>query len=161
MEIMFKPVGIVHSPFKVREDIKKARCIDPKGFDSVRGELEIFPEFSEGLRDIDGFSHIILIFSFHKAENHRLYAHPPFDGQERGVFSTRSPSRPNSIGMTVLRLLKRKGNVLRVSGVDMIEGTPILDIKPYTPREQKPDAKFGWLEPWITPSKNVEAKTKK
>jgi tRNA-Thr(GGU) m(6)t(6)A37 methyltransferase TsaA len=161
MEIVFKPIGIVHSPFKRKEDAKKARCIDPKGFDSVQGELEIFPEFSEGLKDIDGFSHIILIFAFHKAEGHRLYAHPPFDGQQRGVFSTRSPSRPNSIGVTVLTLLKRKGNVLRVSGVDMIEGTPILDIKPYTPKEQKPGAKFGWLGQWVTPPQNLETKTKK
>jgi tRNA-Thr(GGU) m(6)t(6)A37 methyltransferase TsaA len=161
MEIAFKPIGIVHSPFKVKEDIKKARCIDPKGFDSVQGELEIFPEFTEGLKDIEGFSHIIAIFAFHKAESHHLYAHPPFDDQQRGVFSTRSPSRPNSIGITVLRLLKRKGNILWVSGVDMIEGTPILDIKPYTPKEQKPGAKFGWLERWVIPPKGFETKTKK
>lgn len=161
MEILFKPIGIVHSPFKVKEDIKKPRCIDPRGFDSVQGELEIYSEFSEGLKDIDGFSHIILIFAFHKAEKHHLYAHPPFDGKKRGVFSTRSPSRPNSIGITVLTLLNRKGNVLRVSGVDMIEGTPVLDIKPYTPREQKLDAKFGWLEQWITPPKNLKTNTKK
>lgn len=161
MEIFFKPIGIVHSPFKSKEDIKKARCIDPKGFDSIHGELEIFPEFSEGLKDIDGFSHIVLIFAFHKAEGHRLSAHPPFDGQQRGVFSTRSPSRPNSIGVTVLTLLKRKRNILRVSGVDMIEGTPILDIKPYTSKEQKPNAKFGWLEQWINRPQNLETKKKK
>jgi len=134
MEIVYRPIGTVHSPFKVKEDIKKARCIDPRGFDSVQGQLEIFSEFSEGLKDIDGFSHIILIFAFHKAEIHRV---------------------------TVLTLLKRKGNVLRVSGVDMIEGTPILDIKPYTPKEQKPGAKFGWLGQWVTPPQNLETKTKK
>ncbi len=161
MEIVFKPIGVVHSPFKNKDEIKKARCIDPKGFDSVQGELEIFPEFSEGLKDIDGFSHIILIFAFHKSESHSLHAHPPFDGSERGVFSTRSPNRPNSIGFTVLNLMERKGRVLRVSGVDMIEGTPILDIKPYTPKEQKPDARFGWLEQWTVPPQNVEPKTKK
>jgi tRNA-Thr(GGU) m(6)t(6)A37 methyltransferase TsaA len=161
MEITFKPIGIVHSPFKSKEDIKKSRCIDPKGFESVQGALEISEEFSEGLKDIDGFSYIILIFAFHRSESHPLFAHPPFDGKRRGVFSTRSPNRPNSIGITVLKLLTRERNVLKVSGVDMIEGTPILDIKPYTPRDQKPDAEFGWLRHWTSPLKNFEAKTKK
>ena len=115
--------------------------------------LELFKEFEEGLQDIDGFSHIILIFAFHKSESRSLYAHPPFDDKKRGVFSTRSPNRPNPIGITVLKLLGRQGHVLKVSGTDMIEGTPILDIKPYTPREQKPEARFGWLEQWIAEKK--------
>jgi tRNA-Thr(GGU) m(6)t(6)A37 methyltransferase TsaA len=153
MKLIFKPIGIVHSPFKTKEDIKKSRCIDPRGFDNVQGELELSKEFEEGLQDIDGFSHIILIFAFHKSEESKLCAHPPFDDKRRGVFSTRSPNRPNPIGVTVLKLLRRQGRVLKVSGVDMIEGTPILDIKPYTPREQKPDARFGWLEQWITEKK--------
>jgi tRNA-Thr(GGU) m(6)t(6)A37 methyltransferase TsaA len=145
MEIRFRPIGTVHSPFKGREDIPRARCIDQQGFDDVQGELEIFKEFEEGLQDIDGFSHIILLFAFHKSEQRSLIAHPPYDGQQRGVFSTRSPHRPNPLGATVLKLFGRKGNVLKVSGIDMIEGTPILDIKPYTPRDQKSDARFGWL----------------
>ncbi len=153
MEIIFKPIGIVHSPFKAKEDIKKSRCIDPRGFDNIQGELELYKEFEEGLQDIDGFSHIILIFAFHKSEESKLHAHPPFDDKRRGVFSTRSPNRPNSIGVTVLKLLGRQGNVLKVSGVDMIEGTPIMDIKPYTPREQKSDARFGWLEQWLSEKK--------
>lgn len=161
MEIIFKPIGMVHSPFKNKQDVKIARCSDPEGFDSVQGELEIFPEFSEGLKDIDGFSYIVLIFAFHKSESHHLYAHPPYDGKRRGVFSTRSPNRPNSIGFTVLKLLERKDNVLKVSGVDMIQDTPILDIKPYTPKEQKPDAKFGWLKQWLDPSHHFETKAKK
>ena len=149
MEITFKPIGTVHSPFQKKEDIKKSRNMDPKGFEDAQGELEIYQEFSEGLQDIDGFSHIILVFAFHKSEEKRIYAHPPFDGKKRGVFSTRSSNRPNPIGLSVLRLIKKDRNTLKVRGVDMIEGTPVLDIKPYTPRDQKPEARFGWLEEWL------------
>lgn len=146
MEINFEPIGIVHSPFKEKKDIHKYRLINPRGFDTVRGELEVYEQFAEGLRDIDGFSHIVLIFAFHKSEEKKLFAHPPFDDKRRGVFSTRSPNRPNPIGFSVLQLIRRDENVLQVQGVDMIEGTPILDIKPYTSRDQKPEARFGWLE---------------
>lgn len=149
MEIIFKPIGIVHSPFQKKENVKKFRCVNPKGLVSIQGELEIFGEFAEGLQDLDGFSHIILIFAFHKSTEKKLYAHPPYDNKRRGVFSTRSPNRPNPIGVTVLRFIKRDKNKLHVQGVDMIEGTPILDIKPYTPRDQKPEARFGWLEEWL------------
>jgi len=149
MKIIFKPIGIVHSPYSQKKDIKKSQNIDPKGFETVRGELEIFGEFAEGLQDIDGYSHIILIFAFHKAGEKKLYAHPPFDDRRRGVFSTRSPNRPNPIGLSILRLIKRDKNKLQVQGVDMLDGTPILDIKPYTPRDQKPLARFGWLEEWL------------
>jgi tRNA-Thr(GGU) m(6)t(6)A37 methyltransferase TsaA len=149
MEITFKPIGIVHSPFQNKEDIKIFRNVDPKGFESVKGELEIFDNFVEGLQDIDGFSHIILIFAFHKSVEKKLYAHPPHDGKRRGVFSTRSPNRPNPIGLSVLQVVKRDKNKLQVLGVDMLEGTPVLDIKPYTPRDQRLGARFGWLEEWI------------
>lgn len=146
MAISFRPIGIVHSPFKDRKDIPRSRCIDPHGFDDAEGELEIFKEFEKGLEDIDGFSHLILLFAFHKSEEGSLIAHPPYDGEPRGVFSTRSPYRPNPLGFTVLKLVRREGIRLKVSGVDMIEGTPILDIKPYTRRDLKKEAKFGWLE---------------
>jgi tRNA-Thr(GGU) m(6)t(6)A37 methyltransferase TsaA len=149
MEITFRSIGTVHSPFQKKEDINKSRNIDPEGFETVQGELEIRKEFSDGLRDIDGFSHIILIFAFHKSDERRIYAHPPHDGKKRGVFSTRSSNRPNPIGLSVLRLIRREENTLHVRGVDMIEGTPVLDIKPYTPRDQKPEARFGWLEEWL------------
>jgi tRNA-Thr(GGU) m(6)t(6)A37 methyltransferase TsaA len=144
MEISFRPIGIVHSPFKDRQDIPRSRCIE--GFDDVEGELEIFKEYEKGLENIEGFSHLILLFAFHKSEQGSLIAHPPYDGKPKGVFSTRSPHRPNPLGFTVLRLIRREQNILKVSGVDMIEGTPILDIKPYTRRDLKKEAKFGWLE---------------
>ena len=146
MEIRLKPIGLVHSPFKQKADIRQEDYWTPEGFDPILGELEIYPEFAPGLDRIEGFSHLIALFAFHGSGEGKLRALPPFETEEKGVFATRSPHRPNPLGMTVLRLLKRRENILEVGGVDMIEGTPILDIKPYTPRDRKPDARFGWLE---------------
>lgn len=146
MEIKLKPIGIVHSPFKKKEDIESKKYACPRGFDSVQGELEIFKEFEAGLKDIEGFSHLAVIFAFHKSEGFKLHTKPLLEDTLRGVFSTRSPRRPNPIGMTVVNVRERKGNILKVSGLDMIEGTPILDIKPYTTRDQKSSIKMGWLE---------------
>ncbi len=147
MEIKLKPIGIAHSPFKKKEDIDTDKFADSRGFDSVQGELEIFREYEEGLKDTEGFSHLIVIFAFHESEGYRLHTKPFLDDTLRGVFSTRSPHRPNPIGMTVVKVIERKENILRVSGVDMIEGTPILDIKPYTPRDRKSPLELGWLGP--------------
>ena len=146
MEILFKPIGVVHSPFKNKQDIPQNKFRGSGAFDKIKGELEIFSEFKAGLKDIEGFSYLILIFNFHKSERGKLFAHPPFDNQQRGVFATRSPNRPNAIGMTIVKLLGKKDNILQVAGIDVIENTPILDIKPYITRDQKPDASFGWLE---------------
>ena len=143
--IKLKPIGVVHSPFQVREDIDPRRNFRPNGFSDSRGELEIDPAYAEGLKDIDGFSHLIVIFAFHKSGPGHLLVKPPFESRRRGVFSTRSPHRPNPIGMTVVRLLGRRGNVLRISGIDMLEGTPVLDIKPYTSRDSKRGLKRGWM----------------
>lgn len=145
MVVIFKPIGRVRSPFKKKEDIEPKKYADRQGFDLVEGELEIEPEFSEGLTDIDGFSHVFVIFGFHKSEGYRLLTVPFLDDTPRGVFATRSPHRPNPIGLTVLKIIERRENIIRVSGMDMIEGTPILDIKPYTPRDQKADIQIGWL----------------
>ena len=146
MEIKFKPIGIVHSPFKKKEDINTHRFAHPAGFDSIEGELEIFKEYEAALKDTEGFSHLIVIFAFHQSEGYRLHTIPFLDDRLRGLFSTRSPHRPNPIGLTVVKVMERKGNILRVQGIDMVEGTPILDIKPYTPRDQKSSIKYGWLE---------------
>ena len=148
MEFALKPIGTVRSPFRKKEDIKKSRNTDPRGFDDIQGELEISANFAEGLQDIDGFSHIIVIFAFHESREKKITAQPPHDGKKRGIFATRSPNRPNPIGFSVLRLIKREENILHVQGIDMIDGTPILDIKPYTPRDRKPEARFGWLDEW-------------
>jgi tRNA-Thr(GGU) m(6)t(6)A37 methyltransferase TsaA len=145
MVIILKSIGRVHSPFKSKEDIDPKIQTTPEGFESVEGDLEIDEEFAAGLTDIEDFSHIIVLFGFHKSEGFNLLPTPPHDNTPRGVFATRSPRRPNPIGMTVLKLLERKHNILHVAGMDMIEDTPILDIKPYTQRDRKEKIDVGWL----------------
>jgi tRNA-Thr(GGU) m(6)t(6)A37 methyltransferase TsaA len=146
MEMRLKPIGVVHSPFKKKEDIPRERCASADGFDDIHGEIEIFNEYKAGLRDTDGFSHLIILFVFHESKGYKLITKPLLDSRLRGVFSTRSPHRPNPIGLTVVKVISRRENVLRVAGVDMIEGTPVLDIKPYTSRDFKKTIKLGWLK---------------
>ncbi len=135
-----KPIGVVHSRFKTREEI-----INSKTEENV-GEIEIFKEYSEGLSDLDGFSHIIVIFWMHKSFFKSLKVRPIHHPEKlRGVFATRSPDRPNPLGITVVELLERKDNMLSIKGIDMLDETPVLDIKPYTKREQKDTIKCGWL----------------
>lgn len=144
--IRLRPIGVVHSPFKTRDDIDPRRNRRPRGFADVHGEIEIDPAYAAGLKDVAGLSHLIVLFIFHKSGPGRLLAKPPLERCRRGVFSTRSPHRPNPIGMTVVRLNGRQGNILKVSGVDMLEGTPVLDIKPYTSRDRKRGVKRGWMQ---------------
>jgi tRNA-Thr(GGU) m(6)t(6)A37 methyltransferase TsaA len=150
MEIKLKPIGIIHSPFKKKEDVESKKYADSRGFDSIQGELEIFKEYEEGLKDVEGFSHLVVLFAFHKSDGYKLHTKPLLGDILRGVFATRSPNRPNPIGMTVVNVIERKGNRLKVSGIDMLEGTPILDIKPYTSRDQKSRIKLGWLKKKMT-----------
>jgi len=145
MVIILKAIGQVHSPFKSKKDIDPKKYSTSTSFDQIEGELEIDDEFVDGLTDIEDFSHIIVIFAFHKSEGFKLLTTPFLDDTPRGVFATRSPHRPNPIGMTIVKLKERKNKILRVSGMDMLEGTPILDIKPYTPRDQKENIELGWL----------------
>jgi len=145
-KIIFQPIGVIHSPFKNPEDIDPSRNVRPGGFSRIAGEIEIFQPYSAGLKDIDGFSHLIVLFAFHRSRAGKLRATPPFQTQARGIFSTRSPHRPNPIGMTVVRLRGRRGNILHVSGVDMLEGTPVLDIKPYTPKDRRRVFRRGWMK---------------
>jgi tRNA-Thr(GGU) m(6)t(6)A37 methyltransferase TsaA len=153
-EFKMKPIGVIHSPFKRKEDIDTKKFADSEGFDSVRGELEIYKEYEEGLKDTEAFSHLIVIFAFDRSEGYKLQTTPYLDDRLKGIFSTRSPNRPNPVGMTVVKVIARKGNILRVSGIDMVEGTPILDIKPYTPRDQKSAIRYGWLEEKMIKKKN-------
>jgi len=143
--VKLRPIGVVHSPFRVREDVDPRRNSRPGGFSDVRGEIEIDPAYAAGLKDITGLSHLIVIFAFHKSGAGHLLVKPPFETRRRGVFSTRSPHRPNPIGMTVVRLLGRRRNILKISGVDMLDGSPVLDIKPYTSRDSKRGIKRGWM----------------
>ena len=140
--ITLRPIGYVRSPYTDTAAI-------PKGLGAqheAEGVLEILPEMEAGLADIEGFSHLIVIWVFDRAGAGSLIAHPPSDDRPHGVFSTRSPERPNPIGLTVVKLLGRDGNKLRVHGVDMLDGTPIVDIKPYLSSLPADQIKRGWLE---------------
>jgi len=142
-EIIFKPIGIIHSPFKDR----KGMPIQPIGAQGVKGQIEIFPEFKEGLKDLDGFSHIILLFNFHLSTDYKLLVKPFMEETIRGVFATRAPRRPNQIGMSIVKLESVEDNILHISSVDIVDGTPILDIKPYVKRIDCVESeKNGWLE---------------
>ncbi len=138
----FRPVGYVHSPFKETSSI-------PRGLGAKHeeeGELEILRAFETGLADIEGFSHLYVLWAFDRADGYDLIAHPPTDEKRpHGVFSTRSPRRPNPIALTVVELLSRNANSLHVRGVDMLDGTPILDIKPYLSSIPEEKLRRGWL----------------
>ncbi|MBS3818867.1 tRNA (N6-threonylcarbamoyladenosine(37)-N6)-methyltransferase TrmO [bacterium] len=142
MEIKFKPIGVVHSPVKKKGTHRSG---PHREHPPVKGELEIYKDYENGLKDVDGFSHLYVIFAFHKSSDSSLYAYPPSDRQKRGVFATRSPHRPNPVGLTIVKLIHRQKNILQVEGLDMIEGTPILDLKPYLNGDVKTDIQTGWL----------------
>ena len=143
--LRLRPVGVVRSRFKEPSDLPPPAFAPPGFFERSTGAVEVFPEFAEALDDIEGFSHIIVIFHFHRASGPKLKAVPPGEPRPRGIFSTRSPHRPNPLGLSVLKLLKRDGRVLEVSGLDIIDGTPVLDIKPYTGRDRKSRIRTGWI----------------
>ena len=141
--ISFKPIGIIHSPFKK----PTGTPIQTSAAKGIEGHIEIFPEYLKGLQDLDGFSHIILIFYFHLSHHKPLLVKPYLDSELRGVFATRSPNRPNPIGLSIVQLKKIEGNILHIEDVDMVEGTPLLDIKPYIPAVDVKDARrIGWLK---------------
>ncbi len=140
-EFKMSAIGYMHSPFRNTSEIPKG--LGAKHF--AEGTLEIKPDFEAGLYDIDGYSHLIVIWVFHKSEGHDLMVTPPSDTRPHGVFSTRSPRRPNPIGLTNVELLRREGRRLHLRGVDMLDGTPVLDIKPYTSSIPEDQLRRGWL----------------
>ena len=149
----FKPIGIVHSPFKEAVGTP----IQPKAGKGIEGSVEVFAEFADGLADLDGFSHVILICHFHLAHDYKLKVIPYMDDQKRGVFATRAPSRPNPIGISVVRLYSIENNILHVKNIDIIDGTPLLDIKPYVPEfDSNKDIKTGWLEKRVNKLPNTK-----
>ena len=142
-EIKYKPIGVIHSPFKRVEGMP----IQPPGAQGVRGTVEVFEEYSAGLKDIGGFSHVILIYHFHLSKGFSLEVKPFMDDEVRGVFSMRGPARPNPIGISVVGLERIEGNILHVRDVDIVDGTPLLDIKPYVPQfDIRNVQRVGWLE---------------
>ncbi len=141
-EIKFKPIGIVHAEFTE----PKGTPIQASATES-RGKIEIFPEYAECLQDIEGFSHIHIIYCFHKLKNFKPLIKPFLDDKEHGIFATRSPARPNPIGLSVVRLIKKEINILYIQDVDILDGTPVLDIKPYIPEfDDRTVKKYGWVE---------------
>jgi tRNA-Thr(GGU) m(6)t(6)A37 methyltransferase TsaA len=143
--VRFGPVGVVRSRFKDPADLPPPAFAPPRFFERSTGQIEIFPAYAPGLDGLEGFSHIIVLFHFHRAGASKLKVVPPGESKPRGVFATRSPHRPNPLGLTVLKLLGREGRILEVSGLDLIDGTPVLDIKPYTGRDRKSHIRTGWL----------------
>jgi tRNA (adenine37-N6)-methyltransferase len=142
-EVIYKPIGAIHSPFKVPRDVP----IQSAAAKNVTGSVEVYPEYMDGLTDLEGFSHLILIYHFHLAHRYSLLVKPFLDEKLHGVFSTRAPSRPNPIGISVVRLTKVEKNLLQIKDVDILDGTPLLDIKPYVPEfDQRKVERIGWLE---------------
>ena len=141
-EVKYESIGIIHSPFK---DIQ-GMPIQPAGARGVKGRIEIKREYVEGLKDIDGFSHIILLYHFHLSKGCSLHVKPFLDNKLHGVFATRAPRRPNPIGISVVNLEKVDGNILHVKDVDVVDGTPLLDLKPYVPEfDIRKVERVGWL----------------
>ena len=141
--IVYRPIGIIHTPFKEVENMP----IQPSGAAEICGTVELFPEFAEGLKDLDGFSHLILLYHFHESRGYKLIVTPFLDSEPRGVFATRAPKRPNPIGLSIVRLVRIQGSTLDIENVDILDGTPLLDIKPYVPEfDHQEDCRIGWLE---------------
>ena len=142
-EIKYKPIGIIHSSFKE----PKGTPIQPTAAKGIDGTVEVFPEYVEGLKDVGGFSHIILIYHFHLSKRASLKVRPYMDSEVHGVFAMRGPGRPNPVGISVVRLVRIEENILHIQDVDVVDGTPLLDIKPYVPEfDIREVEKTGWLE---------------
>ncbi len=141
--MQLKSIGTIHSPFTNL----KGMPIQPPGASGIKGTVEIFEDYAEGLLDLDGFSHIILLYHFHRSEGYKLRVIPFMDTVERGVFATRAPKRPNPIGISIVQLDRIEGNILHIDGVDILDGTPLIDIKPYVPDfDYQEDVAAGWQE---------------
>lgn len=143
MIISYTPIGYFKTPFHALEDMP----IQPTGAQGVEGTIEIVADYVEGLKDLDGFSHVIVLSHLHKSSGFKLTVRPFLDNSPHGVFSTRAPKRPNSIGFSIMRLKSVVGNIVTLEGADVLDGTPVLDLKPYVADFDNCDAdRFGWLE---------------
>lgn len=141
--IQFQPIGVIHSPFLQR----RAMPIQAAYADGAAGTVELQPQYLDGLKDLQGFSHLILLYHFHLSQGYQLQVRPFLDEETRGVFATRAPNRPNAIGLSVVRLERIEGATLHILDVDVVDGTPLLDIKPYLPQfDDRSNARIGWLE---------------
>ena len=142
-KIAYQPIGTIHTPFTNIAGMP----IQPHGAPSIDGFIELDPELLPGLKDMVGFSHLILIYHFHQVKGHKLYVVPFMDDVPHGIFATRAPVRPNPIGMSIVKLKSVDGNIIRFEGADMLDGTPLLDIKPYTARfDRFETTRNGWQD---------------
>jgi tRNA-Thr(GGU) m(6)t(6)A37 methyltransferase TsaA len=143
MIIEYEPIGIVHTPFTTTDGMP----VQPSRAEGIRGTVEVFPQFAAGLDDLGGFSHVVLLCHLHKSRRYSLKVVPFLDTEQRGVFATRAPARPNPIGLSVVRLLEVKESTLFIECVDLLDGTPLLDIKPYVGEfDERTEVRCGWLE---------------
>jgi tRNA-Thr(GGU) m(6)t(6)A37 methyltransferase TsaA len=140
--VTFRPIGVIRTPFSEAEGTP----IQPPAAHGVRGRIELDPDLVEGIADLDGFSHLTLLYHLHLVTAPRLTATPFLDDQPHGIFATRSPARPNAIGLSTVRLIAIAGSTIEIEDVDMVDGTPLLDIKPYVPAfDDRSDARIGWF----------------
>jgi len=141
--VVLHPIGTIATPYKTAEEMP----IQPGGAAETMGTVVVDEVYAEGLADLEGFSHIILIYQFHRSQGFDLIVKPFLDDHKRGLFSTRAPRRPNPIGLSVVQLVKREGNRIKVLGIDVLDGTPLIDIKPFVPAFDVPEVTaVGWLE---------------
>jgi len=143
MEIIYQTIGVIHTPYTEKDKTPIQGCFAP----ASRGQIELYMEYVAGLKDIEGFSHLILLYHFHKAGACNLIAKPFLDKEPRGIFAIRYYTRPNPIGISVVKLFAIKQNILEIGEVDMLDGTPLLDIKPYVPQfDIKEQVRDGWYQ---------------
>ena len=141
-KITYSPIGVIHTPFQEVEGIP----IQPSGALGIKGTVEVFRQYSAGLKDLDGFSHIILVYHFHLSKGYALEVRPFMEEKTHGIFAVRAPARPNPIGISLVRLVGIEDRILRIEDVDVVDGTPLLDIKPYVPDfDQREVERIGWL----------------
>jgi tRNA-Thr(GGU) m(6)t(6)A37 methyltransferase TsaA len=142
MDLTLSPIGIIRTPFA---EIK-GTPVQPSASRGTIGRIELNEDLVAGLSDLDGFSHLILIYHFDRSSGYNLEVLPFMDTQPRGLFATRAPKRPNPIGLSVVKLLRIEGSVLHIENIDVLDGTPLLDIKPYVPQlDQAPEVRIGWM----------------
>jgi tRNA-Thr(GGU) m(6)t(6)A37 methyltransferase TsaA len=142
-QITINPIGIIHTPFDDINDMP----IQPLAAKGIKGHIELLPEYLEGLTDLEGFSHITLLYYFHKINGYHLTVIPFMDNKEHGIFATKSPKRPNAIGYSTVKLLGVENNVIHIEMVDMLNGTPLIDIKPFFSKfDNRTNTKSGWLD---------------
>lgn len=138
-----KPIGVILTPFQHAS----GSPIQPAGAREVEGRVELLDAYTDGLKDLEGFSHIILLYQFHKSSRYELQVVPFLDTRRRGLFATRAPNRPNPLGMSIVKLIGIEGNVLYIKGADMLDGSPLLDIKPYVPAfDHQSEVRSGWFD---------------